>query len=81
MFKYYNDGKGKLQSHEIYDDKFTGVIETGYGRNIWEALDNYRDNVNNYLQKVGKLYEKILDNPTLHIVDGTGCLIDESKLP
>jgi hypothetical protein len=74
MLKYYNDGKERFQSHEIYDDEFKGEITTGYGRTVWEALDEYIVNVNSYLQKIEKLYKQLHNNPELHIVDGAGCL-------
>lgn len=72
MLKYYNDGKERSQSHEIYDSELNGIVDTGYGSTLFDAVDEYKANVNNHLKKVEMIYKRILDNPEIHIVNCLG---------
>jgi hypothetical protein len=70
MLKHYDDGKGKYQSHEVYDDKFD--IPTGYGETKEEAFNRYRNNVSLYIEILNKYLENDLKMDKLVSVNCCG---------
>lgn len=65
MLKYHNDGKGKSQSHEVYESDFD--VLPGYGATKKQAFLNFKHNVEVYIENL-KLYHE-LDLKEEHLVE------------
>lgn len=71
MLKVHGDGKGKIESFEVWDDSMT-AIDRGYGRTEEEAFSEYKKNVASHYQSAKSHFHRVLVNPKLTKVDYAG---------
>jgi hypothetical protein len=78
LLKCYNDGKGKYQSFEVWEDTYPlSEIDHGFGYDIDEATNNYFLNVDSKLELLQKFIENFKGNEDIVLVDCMGKPIND----